>query len=70
MRLHKLVESGGLISTDRWVVYSVAWCVFILCGGACTVAWKPESEFKAIWVGVSWPLLVAALLQAAPAIPK
>jgi hypothetical protein len=40
--------------------------LFVIAAGPFTVAWKPESAFKAVWVGASFPTLVATLIQVAP----
>ena len=70
LRYHKLITDVAPIPNQNWLLYVTFWILFILCAGGFTLAWKPESEFKAIWVGASWPLLVATLVQAAPAVPK
>jgi hypothetical protein len=38
--------------------------------GAVSVAWKPDNELKAIWVGASLPAIIATLVQTAPGFPK
>jgi hypothetical protein len=68
IRIHQLVTTGKALGLPGWITYAVSWLVFMFCAGMFTMAWKPESELKAIWVGASWPLLVASLVQAAPAI--
>ena len=70
LRYHKLITAATPIPGQNWWIYAVFWIIFLVCAGGFTVAWKPESEFKAIWVGASWPVLVATLVQAAPTLPK
>ena len=42
--------------------------VFMLGAGFFSVAWRPENpfKFKAIWIGVSFPVIVSKLAQLAP----
>ena len=68
IRIHQLVAESKPLGISGWLTYLISWALFVFCAGMFTVAWKPESEFKAIWVGASWPLLVAKLVQAAPAL--
>jgi hypothetical protein len=34
--------------------------------GIMSVAWRPDSEYKAIWVGASFPAIVQTLISTAP----
>ena len=42
---------------------------FVIASGLFTVAWEPGTKFQAVWIGLSVPNLVAALLKAAPTLP-
>ena len=46
--------------------YFAVSAVYAFSGGLFTFAWQPENEFKAIWVGVSFPVLVSAMLARPP----
>jgi len=37
-----------------------------LAAGIMSVAWRPDSEYKAIWVGASFPAIVQTLISTAP----
>jgi tellurite resistance protein TehA-like permease len=67
LRLYKLAVAGQPQPEFRWY-YIVMSCVFIVFAGIFTVAWKPENPFKAIWVGVSFPVLISTMIQNAPSL--
>src|SRR5262249_44909552 len=66
LRFYKIVTTDQLLP-HVGIAYCFVSMAFIVAAGFFTVAWKPENEFKAIWVGISFPVLVATLLQTAPA---
>lgn len=66
LRFFKLVSVGQPLPNLNWLLYGILLVLFVLASGAFTVAWKAENAFKAIWVGASFPTLVAALVQVAP----
>jgi len=68
VRLYKLVTAGQNLPDISWPYFLIS-VIFIVAAGFFAVAWKPESPFKAIWVGVSFPVLVSAMIQAAPSLP-
>ena len=70
LNLYRVLEAGGPVPHREWVAYSIALLVYVLLGGGFTVAWRPESEFKAVWIGASWPAITAAILQSVPGLPK
>jgi hypothetical protein len=70
IRFLKLAASGQPLPHLNWPLYVGLLLLFVLAAGAFAVAWKAENEFKAIWVGASFPTIVATLIQVAPAIPK
>ena len=68
LRFYKLATHDGAIPSIG-VAYILISLAFIISAGLFTVAWKPENEFKAIWVGVSFPVLVSTLIQTPPSLP-
>ena len=70
LRFFKLVAVGQPLPNLNWLLYMVLLFFFVLAAGAFAVAWKAENEFKAIWVGASFPTIVATLIQVAPALPR
>jgi hypothetical protein len=68
IRLYKIVTNAHALPDLTWPYFIIS-VIFIVAAGGFTVAWKPESPFKAIWVGVSFPVLVSAMIQAAPSLP-
>jgi len=64
-----LAQANPEIAVKFAILYTVVSLVFVVCAGLFTVAWRPENEFKAIWVGVSFPVLVSTLIQTAPTLP-
>ncbi len=69
VRFFRIVAVGDPLPHLNWVLYVVFLLLFVVFAGGFSVAWKPESEYKAIWVGASLPALVATLVQAAPKPP-
>lgn len=68
LRLWKLAN-GGQHLPDFSTAYFVLLPLFVISGGFFSIAWKPENPFKAIWVGISLPVLVATLAQSPPPLP-
>lgn len=64
-----LVAKGQPLPSLNWLLYCGLLFVYMVFAGLFCVAWKPENEFKAIWVGASLPALVAALTSVPPAPP-
>ena len=52
------------------LIYIFISLAYMVGAGFFSVAWKPESPFKAIWVGVSFPVLVSGMLRAVPRLPR
>lgn len=65
LRLYKIAVGGHIWSGFTWF-YLLMSVFFVLAAGLFTTAWKPENAFKAIWVGVSFPVLVSTLMNASP----
>jgi hypothetical protein len=70
VRFFLLVAHGQSLPDLNWLLYGGLLLILLLsyaaCAGLFSVAWKPENEFKAVWVGASLPALVATLINAAP----
>jgi hypothetical protein len=69
LRFFKIAAAGGTFPVLNWPLYISLLVLFVGSSGVFAVAWKPESEFKAIWVGASVPVLMATLIQTAPGLP-
>jgi hypothetical protein len=50
------------------VFYPVFLILHVLVAGAVAVAFKPDNEWKGLWVGASLPAIVAVLVQAGPTV--
>lgn len=63
----------GVIQSGQMTQYPLAYYtvvgIYVLLAGATSVAWRPESDWKAVWVGASWPAIMASVVSAAPAHP-
>jgi len=70
LRFFTLVSAGKSLPEINWILYLSVGVAYVLCAGLLSVAWKPENEFKGLWVGASLPAIVATLVQTPPAIPK
>ena len=66
VRFFILVAHGQSLPSLNWLLYGALLLIYMGCAGLFSVAWKPENEFKAVWVGASLPALVATLINAAP----
>jgi hypothetical protein len=66
VRFFILIAHGQTLPSLNWPLYSGLLLLYAVCGGLFAAGWKPENEFKAIWVGASLPALVAALVTVAP----
>ena len=47
-------------------VYISVMVVFTVFAGLFALGWKPEHPLKAIWVGVSFPTIISAMLHVPP----
>ncbi|HEY4362749.1 MAG TPA: hypothetical protein VGN17_17400 [Bryobacteraceae bacterium] len=70
MRFFKIASSGDTLPHLNWLFYVITLVLVIPVAGAVAVAWKSESEWKALWVGASCPALIATIVQTVPTIPK
>ena len=66
VRFFLLVAHGQSLPNLNWLLYGGLLLIYAACAGLFSVAWKPENEFKAVWVRASLPALVATLINAAP----
>jgi hypothetical protein len=69
LRFFKIASAGNSFPSLHWPLYLAFLVLFVCACGTFSIAWKPESEFKAIWVGASAPVLIATLLQTSPGLP-
>jgi hypothetical protein len=53
-----------------WILYIALSILYTACAGILAIAWKPENEFKAIWVGASFPAILATLVGSIPKLPS
>jgi hypothetical protein len=49
-----------------WLVYFVCAVIYSLAAGMMTRAWKLDTEWKAVWVGASFPALMMKLIATPP----
>jgi len=49
-----------------WTVYLVLIALAGADAGLVAIAWKPDSEWKALWVGASFPVIIQTLAAAPP----
>jgi hypothetical protein len=66
IRLYRLVTDDKPIPIHNWLEYTLLSLFFMAGAGVFCVGWKPETELKAIWLGVSWPVVIAQMIAAAP----
>jgi len=69
VRFFLIVAHGQSLPSLNWLLYGGLLLIYVACAGLFSVAWKPENEFKAVWVGAPLPALVATLVNAVPARP-
>jgi hypothetical protein len=68
LRFFKLISNGESLPNINWPLYVFFLLFYVLMAGVVSVAFKPDSEWKGLWVGASLPALIATLVQAAPGI--
>jgi len=66
LRFFKIVSAGNKLPSLDWTVYLLLLLACVVMAGAVSVAFKPDSPWKALWVGASLPALIATLVQTAP----
>jgi hypothetical protein len=49
-----------------WILYLFFLLLYVMLAGAVSVAFKPDNEWKGLWVGASLPAIIAVLVQNAP----
>jgi hypothetical protein len=65
-RYISLVSTGKPFPHVEWILYFAIYILSACIGGAFAMAWKTDTAIKAIWIGASWPAIIAKLVQAAP----
>lgn len=53
-----------------WVLCVGASLLYAVFAGYFTMAWKPESEAKAVWLGASFLTIASVLIKNAPQLTK
>ena len=66
LRFFKIVANGDKLPSLEWGFYAGLLLVYIGIAGAFSVAFKPDSAWKGLWVGASLPALIATLVQTVP----
>ena len=72
IRFKNIISAIQTLPQLNWsyiLIYAAISLAYMAAAGGFTIGWKPESEFKAMWVGASFPALVSTMLQAVPALP-
>lgn len=69
LRFFQVLDAGKALPNLNWPLYGVFVAVYAVLAGLFTVAWKPDSAYKAIWVGASFQALVATMVQTIPPHP-
>lgn len=50
------------IPPSGWLIYFCYAVIYSVAAGMITRAWKPDTEWKAVWVGASFPALMMNLI--------
>jgi hypothetical protein len=66
LRFFKIVSEGKSLPSLNWIEYFLLLLLYVVMAGAISVAFKPDSPWKGLWVGASLPALVATLVQTSP----
>lgn len=53
LRFFRIISTGQPIPNLQWGLYGIVLLAFCFSAGAVGIAWKPDSEWKALWVGTS-----------------
>lgn len=66
LRFFKIITLGQALPHLNWALYGLIMAAYCPMAGLVAIAWRAESEWKAIWIGASLPAIVATLVQTAP----
>lgn len=69
VRFFAIVSRGQQLPNLNWALYVLFLAVYCILSGYVAIAWKPDAEWKALWVGASLPALIGTLVQSAPTHP-
>jgi hypothetical protein len=61
-----LISTGKQLPQLDWPIYLAIQTLSAIIGGCISIAWKTDTPMKAIWIGASWPAILAKLVQATP----
>jgi hypothetical protein len=61
-----IISTGKPLPHLDWLTYFSIQILSAIIGGFISIAWKTDTPMKAIWIGASWPAIVAKLVQATP----
>jgi hypothetical protein len=62
----QLAIKGGALPVTNWKLVAILGLAYALCAGLFARWWRPENEFKAVWIGISFATIVTGLVQTAP----
>jgi hypothetical protein len=54
----------------QWALLVCASLVYASFAGFFSIAWKPESRWKAVWIGASFSTIAGVLIKNAPQLPQ
>lgn len=66
LRLYRLTVDANPLPSYNWWQYAILSLLFVTFAGFFSVAWQPETELKAVWLGASFPIVVAQLIASTP----
>ena len=66
VRFFNIISVGDPLPLLNWTLFAIILLLLVCSAGIFSVAFKPESEYKGIWVGASLPAIVATLVQTIP----
>ena len=69
LRWFKLASSGLQFPHLNWFLYGLFLVLYVVLAGAVSVAFKPDNEWKSLWVGASLPAIFAVLVQSVAKLP-
>jgi len=69
IRLQKIVINATLKTNFFSINYFLISLIFFCAAGFLSIAWKPESPYRAIWLGAAFPVIISTIAVQVPSLP-
>lgn len=63
VRFYQLSSKGRTLPVKNWWLFSVATLLYAAFAGSFAYFWQPTTTFHAMWVGISFSVLVTNIFE-------